>query len=182
MSPTANGSALALRERNEALEAAEGMRGAVLDQISHQLRTPLNTIFGFGQFIADTRFGELTKVQRGYAEKILESARHLLATVDDATELAALEIDSLHDHGSELSLGDTLMLTGRLLEKRATEEGVALQIVTTGERRRAGLRRGAVAPDRFQHDHRRNQPLPRRRLRRIGCQRRCGWWGRYLYP
>ncbi len=121
--------ALALRERNEALEAAEEMRAAVLDKISHRLRTPLNTIFGFGQLIADVRFGELNEAQRGYADSILESARHLLATIDDVTELAALEIGPLHDHGAELSLGDTLMLTGRLLEKRATEEGVELRIV-----------------------------------------------------
>jgi signal transduction histidine kinase len=121
--------ALALRERNEALEAAEEMRGAVLDRISHRLRTPLNTIFGFGQLLADSRFGELTEGQRGYAEKILESAGHLMATVNDVTELAELEIGSLDDHGAELSMGDTLMLTGRLLEKRATEEGVALRII-----------------------------------------------------
>jgi signal transduction histidine kinase len=105
------------------------MRAAVLDRISHRLRTPLNTIFGFGQLIADSRFGELTEAQRGYADGILESARHLLATIDDVTELAALEIGSLHNHDAELSLGETLMLTGRLLEKRATEEGVELRIV-----------------------------------------------------
>jgi signal transduction histidine kinase len=119
--------ALALRERNEALEAAEEMRGAVLDRISHRLRTPLNTVFGFGQLLADSRFGDLTEAQRGYADKILESARHLMTTIDDVTELAALEIGSLHDQGAELSLGDALILTGRLLEKRATEEGVTLR-------------------------------------------------------
>lgn len=121
--------AIALRERNEALEAVEEMRSAVMDQISHRLRTPLNTIFGFGQLIADSRFGALTDAQRGYADSILESARHLLATIDDVTELAALEVEPLHGRGSELSLGDTLLLTGRLLEKRATEEGTALLVV-----------------------------------------------------
>jgi signal transduction histidine kinase len=120
--------ALALRERNEVLEAAEEMRAAVLDRISHRLRTPLNTIFGFGQLIADSRFGELSEAQRGYADGILESARHLLATIDDVTGLATLEIGSLHDHGSEMSLSDLLMLTGRLLERRATEEGVELRV------------------------------------------------------
>ncbi len=105
------------------------MRGAVLDEISHRLRTPLNTIFGFGQLIADSRFGDLTDAQRGYAESILESDRHMLATIDDVTKLAALEIDSLQGQGENLSLGDTLMLTGRLLERRAVEEGVALRFV-----------------------------------------------------
>jgi signal transduction histidine kinase len=124
--------ALALRERNEALESAEEMRSAVLDQISHRLRTPLNTIFGFSQLMADRRFGELTDAQRGYAEKILESAQHLLATVDDVTELATLEAGPQHAEGAEPSLSDTLILTGRLLEKRATEEGVALRITPPG--------------------------------------------------
>jgi signal transduction histidine kinase len=120
--------AIALRERNEALESVEEMRSAVMDQISHRLRTPLNTIFGFGQLIVDSRFGTLSEAQSSYAAAILESARHLVATIDDVTELAALEIDPLNDSGAGLSLGDTLLLTGRLLEKRATEEGVALRI------------------------------------------------------
>ncbi|HUS54657.1 MAG TPA: PAS-domain containing protein [Thermohalobaculum sp.] len=122
--------ATALRERNEALEAAEEMRSAVMGHISHRLRTPLNTIFGFGQLIADSRFGGLTDAQRGYANAILESARHLLATIDDVTELAGLEIDPLHDQELGLSLSNTLLLTARLLEKRATEEGVALRIIS----------------------------------------------------
>jgi signal transduction histidine kinase len=104
------------------------MRAAVLDKISHRLRTPLNTIFGFGQLIADSRFGELTEAQRGYADGILESARHMLTAIDDVTGLAALEIDALHDHGSEMSLGDMLILTGRLLERRATGEGLELRV------------------------------------------------------
>jgi signal transduction histidine kinase len=118
-----------MRERNEALEAVEEMRSAVLDQISHRLRTPLNTISGFGQLIADSRFGTLTEAQRSYADGILEPAQHLLATIDDVTELAALEIDPLHDQGAGLSLCSALMMTGRLLEKRTTEEGVALRVV-----------------------------------------------------
>jgi signal transduction histidine kinase len=120
--------ALALRERNEALEAAQEMRGAMLDQISYRLRNPLNTIFGFGQLIGDSRFGPLTDAQRGYAEGILESARHLLASVDEVTEMAGLELGPLGDSQDESNLGDTLMLTARLLEKRTTEEGVTLRV------------------------------------------------------
>ncbi|HUF88183.1 MAG TPA: PAS-domain containing protein [Thermohalobaculum sp.] len=120
--------ATALRQRNEALEAAEEMRGAMLDQISHRLRTPLHTVFGFGQLLVDARFGALNDTQRGYAEQILDSARQLLGAVDDVTELASLEIEPLVRDGAEPSLGDTLLLTGRLLEKRAAEAGVTLRV------------------------------------------------------
>ncbi|MDH3665744.1 MAG: PAS domain-containing sensor histidine kinase [Paracoccaceae bacterium] len=120
--------ALALRERNEALEAVEEMRAAVLDRISHRLRTPLNTIFGFGQLITDSRLGPLTDAQRGYAVGILEAASHLLDTVNDVTELASLEIEPLPDERSATSLGEVLLVTGQLLEKRATEAGVSIEI------------------------------------------------------
>ncbi len=120
--------ALALRERNEALEAVEEMRAAVLDRISHRLRTPLNTIFGFGQLITDSRLGPLTNAQRGYAVGILEAASHLLETVNDVTELASLEIEPLPDEWSATSLGEVLLVTGQLLEKRATEAGVSIEI------------------------------------------------------
>lgn len=121
--------ALALRERNEALEAVEEMRAAVLDRISHRLRTPLNTIFGFGQLITDSRLGPLTEAQRGYATGILEAAGHLLDTVNDVTELASLEIEPLPDEWNAISLGEVLLVTGQLLEKRATDAGVSIEIV-----------------------------------------------------
>jgi signal transduction histidine kinase len=118
----------ALRERNDALEAAEEMRSAVLDRISYRLRTPLNTIYGFAQLIADTRFGALNEEQCNYASEILEAARQLRAAVDDVTDLASLELDAPQDEGAAPSLRETLVLTAQLLEKRATEEGVTLRI------------------------------------------------------
>ncbi|MBK0399099.1 PAS-domain containing protein [Limibaculum sp. M0105] len=118
--------ALALRERNEALEAVEEMRTAVLDQISHRLRTPLNTIFGFGQLLGDPRFGTLTPDQRDYADGILEASGQLLDTIDDVTELASLQLDPLHDEGADPPLAETLELTRQLLDKRAVEAGVVL--------------------------------------------------------
>ncbi len=124
--------ARALHERNEVLEAAEEMRSAVLDQISHRLRTPLNTIFGFSQLIADRSFGALSDSQRGYAEGIIEAARQLLASVDEVSDLAALEIDRAYDEDGGPALADTLMLTGQLLERRAAEAGINLRIGTPG--------------------------------------------------
>ncbi len=122
----------ALHERNEVLEAAEEMRSAVLEQISHRLRTPLNTIFGFSQMIADPNFGPLSESQRSYAESILEAARQLLANVDEVTDLAVIEIDPAYEEDLGLPLGETLMQTGRLLERRAAEAGVSLHVATPG--------------------------------------------------
>ncbi len=124
--------ATALRERNEALEAAEQMRSAVLDQISHRLRTPLNTIFGFGELLANTRSGSLTELQNHYVSGILEAASQLLDTISAVTELASLQIDPLEGEDGPAGVEEVLATTASLLETRAAERGVALQVEFDG--------------------------------------------------
>lgn len=120
--------ALALVERNEALEAAEGMRRVVLDQISHRLRTPLNTVFGFGQLLTDHRFGALTPHQQTYAAGIIEAAGHLLETVKDVTELASMELDKPVFEADGIAIDHAIEITRELLENRAAEAQVSLSI------------------------------------------------------
>src|SRR5437660_5701148 len=50
----------ALRERNEALEAADQMKVDFVHHVSYELRTPLTTIIGFAHFLSDPSTGPLT--------------------------------------------------------------------------------------------------------------------------
>ncbi|MEO1774799.1 MAG: PAS-domain containing protein [Pseudomonadota bacterium] len=127
----------ALRERNEALENAEEMRSAVLDQISHRLRTPLNTIFGFGQLLNDPRFGQLSGRQAEYAAGILEASGQLLDTIDEVTDLASLQPGRRPESESDENLDEIVSLAQSLLEKRAAEAGIILRFTPTDETLRA---------------------------------------------
>lgn len=89
--------ALALKERNGALEQAEEMRAALVDRISHQMRTPLNSISGFGQLLEEPRVGPLNDVQRDYVRGIVESSAELLDAIDGMTDLIALEAGALNE-------------------------------------------------------------------------------------
>jgi len=124
--------ALALQERNEALEAAEQMRTALLDQISHRLRTPLNTILGFGQLLSDPRNGALAERQEAYVSGILEAGSHLLDTINEVTELASLQIDPLEGELGSPAVEEVLDTVRQLLEKRADEARVALVVEIRG--------------------------------------------------
>jgi len=103
------------------LEAVYTMNDFVLGEEHlpgiNRLRTPLHTIFGFGQLLLDPRFGSLSETQQGYAELILESSRQLLGAVNDVTELAGLEIDPLirDSHAFAVCLVDP---TDRLLLRK----------------------------------------------------------------
>jgi signal transduction histidine kinase len=124
--------AAALTERNEALEAAEQMRSAVLDQVSHRLRTPLNTIFGFGELLAESRAGPLNGSQETYVSGILEAAAQLLDAVGAVTELASLQLDPLEGEDDGPCVEEVLGTTAGLLEKRAAEAGVRLSVEFDG--------------------------------------------------
>src|SRR3546814_2445036 len=63
----------ALRERNEALEAADKVKTAFLSRMSYELRTPLTSIGGFGEMLLAGYAGPLGEQQQSYIEAIMES-------------------------------------------------------------------------------------------------------------
>ena len=124
--------ATALRERNEALESAEQLRAAVLDQISHRLRTPLNTVFGFGELLANGRAGTLNDRQQDYADGVMEGAAQLLDTISEVTELASLQIDPGEGEEGAQSVESVIGVTEELLQRRAEDARVHLSVDTAG--------------------------------------------------
>jgi signal transduction histidine kinase len=81
----------ALRERAEALETADRLKSEFISSVSYELRTPLNTIIGFAEILANLYFGQLTERQLEYCRGILASSERLLAIIDDMLDLASIE-------------------------------------------------------------------------------------------
>jgi signal transduction histidine kinase len=77
----------ALRDRNEALEAADKVKTAFVANMSYELRTPLTSIQGFAEMMGEGYAGKLTKQADGYVDAILESVARLSALVDDVLDL-----------------------------------------------------------------------------------------------
>jgi PAS domain S-box-containing protein len=71
------------RERLEALEQADKLKDQFLSILSHELRTPINAIMGFGSILEDEVAGPLTAEQHTYTGKILAGADTLLALIED---------------------------------------------------------------------------------------------------
>ncbi|MBL8837129.1 MAG: PAS-domain containing protein [Alphaproteobacteria bacterium] len=85
----------ALRERTEALEAADRLKTEFISNVSYELRTPLNTITGFTEILANQYFGPLNPRQMEYCSGISASAERLLNIINDILDLASLEAGRL---------------------------------------------------------------------------------------
>jgi signal transduction histidine kinase len=76
--------------RDQALHATEA-KSQFLASMSHELRTPMNAIIGFTRLIMRRSKDVLPAQQYGNLEKILASANHLLALINDVLDLSKIE-------------------------------------------------------------------------------------------
>ena len=81
----------ALDERGRALEQADRMRNQLIAKMSHDLRTPLNSIITLSQLLHEGTTGRLGFEQRKYVEIVNRNGRTLLALINDVLDLSYAE-------------------------------------------------------------------------------------------
>ncbi|WP_230630435.1 PAS domain-containing sensor histidine kinase [Sphingomonas sp. Leaf37] len=77
----------ALRDRADALEAADRVKTQFVANMSYELRTPLTSISGFAEMLHGGYAGTLTPDAAGYVEAILQSVERLGLLIDDVLDL-----------------------------------------------------------------------------------------------
>ena len=95
----------ALRERAEALEAADKIKTAFVANMSYELRTPLTSISGFAEMLQGGYAGKLSKAAIGYVEAILDSSSRLGTLIDEVLDLTR------QGETPELDMADVDLLT-----------------------------------------------------------------------
>ena len=108
--------------RREA-EVATRARAAFLAAMSHEIKTPMNAVFGSSRLLLET---PLTPQQREHVATTLAAGEALLTIVDDALDYAALEGGILTLADAPFDLVDTIDAAIRLDAARADEKGLDL--------------------------------------------------------
>jgi signal transduction histidine kinase len=111
----------ALRESNEALEAADQMKVDFVHHVSYELRAPLTTIIGFAHFLSDPSTGPLTPKQAEYLDYVTKSTNALLALTNNILDLATIDAGAM-----KLELGPVNI--GKVIEDAA--EGIQDRLAT----------------------------------------------------
>ncbi|MCC6983056.1 MAG: PAS-domain containing protein [Bauldia sp.] len=118
----------ALTERNEALEAADGLKNAFIQHVSYELRSPLTNIIGFTQLLAEEQIGPLNDKQREYAGYVLSSSDALLAIINDILDLATLDAGIMTLDLGEVDIGNAVRSTVNGVQDRVTKAGLSLDV------------------------------------------------------
>lgn len=92
-------------ERNRAREA-ERTKGRFLAHMSHEFRTPLNSIQGLTQVLLRGDLGPLENPKhREYVQDVYESGEHLLSLVNDVLDLSKIDFGKYDLTESDFDIG-----------------------------------------------------------------------------
>ena len=123
---------LAEEKARHALDLAEAgnrAKAEFLAAMSHELRTPLNAIIGFSEIIKKEMYGPTGhQSYKNYAADIHSSGTHLLSIITDILEFAKVEAGKLQLTERVVNLRGILDACVRVVEQRALEGAVNLDI------------------------------------------------------
>ncbi len=108
------------------LAEAHQLRTQFLATISHELRTPMNSIIGFTEMLVDGIYGELTTSQGSRLERIRDNAYQLLALINDLLDLSNLQAGQLELHLEPASISDAIQTAVHTLETEIQAKGLTL--------------------------------------------------------
>ena len=80
-----------LKEKNDALQTADRLKDAFVQNVSYELRSPLTNIIGFADLLASDAAGPLNDKQRHYTDYIRASSVTLGVLIDNILDLATVD-------------------------------------------------------------------------------------------
>ena len=92
-----------LDQRAEQLRSVSDLKSKFLSHMSHEFRTPLNSILALSRLLSDRVDGELNAEQTRQVDYIRRAAQDLLEMVNDLLDLAKVEAGRLDVRPSEFS-------------------------------------------------------------------------------
>jgi signal transduction histidine kinase/CheY-like chemotaxis protein len=108
--------------------AAERLRNLLLMRMSHDLRSPLNSVVTLSELLREGNAGPLSSEQTRYVDVIRHSAETLLALVNDILDLAAIEAGRLVLEPELVDLGALIDEVADAAAPTARDKGIPVHV------------------------------------------------------
>lgn len=117
-----------LQAANLHLEDATRMKWKFLADMSHELRSPLNSILGFSGDLQDQTFAHLTAKQASYVDNIHRKGQHLLTLINDLLEFSKVEAEEIRLRPEAFELREALAAVLTEIRPQAKAKRLQLQL------------------------------------------------------
>lgn len=122
-----------LDERADYLRRASELKSSFLSNMSHEFRTPLNSMLALTRMLLDRMDGELTSEQDQQVRFIQQSARELAEMVDDLLDLAKVEAGRLEIKPKTFAVADMFSALRGMLKPLLAESSLNLTFDSADE-------------------------------------------------
>jgi signal transduction histidine kinase len=116
----------ALRDRAEALEAADRLKSEFVYQASFLFRDPLNAVVGFADLLREGHAGALNTKQADYVQDILTASGELIEITSDLLDLAMIDSGAMQLQLAPFDLHELLSKFTNRLRKNAESRAITL--------------------------------------------------------
>ncbi len=114
-----------LQEAHKSAVTANQTKSTFLANISHELKTPLNSILGMTELLFYT---DLTRKQRQYSSTVYKAGETLLSVIDDILNFSMIETGETEIENSEFDLKELLRELAETFAPKAQGRGIELAV------------------------------------------------------
>jgi len=119
-----------LMQANLRLKELDRLKSKFIASMSHELKTPLNSIIGLTGIILQGISGEITEVQRKELTMVKNSADHLFSLISDIIDVSKIEADQIELAIEKLDLSELIQEVRDSFKVAVDEKGLKLSLET----------------------------------------------------
>jgi signal transduction histidine kinase len=108
------------------LDAANRRKSDFLASMSHEFRTPLNAIIGYGRIIRRETEGQISQVQKDNLQDLLNNAERLLHLIDSLLDFAKIEAGKMEVRVEPVRVQEVIHGAASTIESMLNVDGVRL--------------------------------------------------------
>ncbi|MES2536108.1 MAG: CHASE domain-containing protein [Pseudomonadota bacterium] len=119
--------------QNARLAESDRVKTEFLNNMSHELKTPLNAIIGFSELLAEGIPQPLDPQQQEYAKEIMDAGKHLLNLINDILMYSRSEAGQLKLHPETVAVSAFMARRMKNFEAAAAQKDITLSLAIAPE-------------------------------------------------
>jgi signal transduction histidine kinase len=117
-----------LRRAKDAAETANVAKSQFLNNMGHEVRTPLNAVIGYMELIHDNIYGEVPEKIRDVLQRVEKNGQRLLSLINEVLDISKMEAGRLTLSLSDYSMLEVAQTVATSFESAAAEKHLALKV------------------------------------------------------